>query len=273
MALGARKSSNAALESYLRDMHARGLRILEHPKYGGVNHRVHVAGSWHGNGAAADINYGPSGAPREERAVLIWAARLAEAKGLNAIYSHWRQHPLINTRNNHWDHLHVDVGHTFGFTDKKPDAARYRKLLATPVPGFTRKPRRLPTIRRGGKNYLVRLWQEFLIEHRYLGGKPDSIFGSKTEAATKAFQKEHSLVRDGVVGPKTWYSAIYGLRKGSRGADAKIAQRILGYTGSSVDGVLGSAYVTRAKELQRWLAVPDDAALGAATIRALIQKG
>ncbi|MBW4584469.1 peptidoglycan-binding protein [Aetokthonos hydrillicola Thurmond2011] len=32
----------------------------------------------------------------------------------------------------------------------------------------------------------------------------DGIFGPKTEAAVKDFQKSHGLVVDGIVGPKTW---------------------------------------------------------------------
>ncbi|MCL6570248.1 MAG: peptidoglycan-binding protein [Bacillus sp. (in: Bacteria)] len=32
----------------------------------------------------------------------------------------------------------------------------------------------------------------------------DGIFGSKTEAAVKAYQKRHGLAVDGIVGPKTW---------------------------------------------------------------------
>lgn len=37
-----------------------------------------------------------------------------------------------------------------------------------------------------------------------LGLKADGIFGQKTLEAVKAFQREHSLFPDGVVGPKTW---------------------------------------------------------------------
>ncbi|MDR9793622.1 peptidoglycan-binding domain-containing protein [Aeribacillus composti] len=37
-----------------------------------------------------------------------------------------------------------------------------------------------------------------------LGIKDDGIFGPKTEAAVKAFQKKHGLKQDGIVGPKTW---------------------------------------------------------------------
>ncbi|PTL76870.1 peptidoglycan-binding protein [Vitiosangium sp. GDMCC 1.1324] len=42
-------------------------------------------------------------------------------------------------------------------------------------------------------------------------GPLDGIFGPKTEAAVKAFQKSHGLVQDGIIGPKTW-SALKGDR-------------------------------------------------------------
>jgi N-acetylmuramoyl-L-alanine amidase len=32
----------------------------------------------------------------------------------------------------------------------------------------------------------------------------DGIFGAKTEAAVKAYQKRHKLAADGIVGPQTW---------------------------------------------------------------------
>lgn len=56
-----------------------------------------------------------------------------------------------------------------------------------------------PTLRRGATGELVKQIQN-------KSGVPDvdSIFGAKTEAAVRVFQRVHGLVPDGIVGPKTW---------------------------------------------------------------------
>lgn len=57
----------------------------------------------------------------------------------------------------------------------------------------------MTTLRRGSKGEEVKRLQNLL------GGlNPDGIFGAKTEAAVKAFQKANGLAVDGIVGPKTW---------------------------------------------------------------------
>ncbi|UPK67232.1 N-acetylmuramoyl-L-alanine amidase [Chitinophaga filiformis] len=54
------------------------------------------------------------------------------------------------------------------------------------------------TIRRGDKGELVKIIQG------KLNLQQDGIFGAKTEAAVRQFQREHNLVPDGIVGPKSW---------------------------------------------------------------------
>lgn len=58
------------------------------------------------------------------------------------------------------------------------------------------------TLRRGAKGELVKQIQ-FTI-----GISDDGIFGSNTEAAVRVFQRNHALVPDGIVGPKTWSEII-----------------------------------------------------------------
>jgi hypothetical protein len=55
-----------------------------------------------------------------------------------------------------------------------------------------------PTLRRGATGELVKKIQA------RLGLAADGDFGAKTEAAMRSFQREHGLVPDGIVGPKTW---------------------------------------------------------------------
>lgn len=63
-----------------------------------------------------------------------------------------------------------------------------------------------PTLRKGNKGDTVRDLQTKLINQGYSCGSygADGDFGSATEKAVKAFQKDHNLTQDGIVGPKTW---------------------------------------------------------------------
>lgn len=59
-------------------------------------------------------------------------------------------------------------------------------------------------LHQGNKGDDVKLVQSKLIELGYLKDKADGIFGKKTLAAVKAFQKDKGLTVDGEVGKKTW---------------------------------------------------------------------
>jgi cell wall-associated NlpC family hydrolase len=63
-----------------------------------------------------------------------------------------------------------------------------------------------PTVRRGNSGEYVVTLQKMLTDAGYgnFVGKIDGAFGSKTEAAVKAFQIDNKLTVDGVVGQKTW---------------------------------------------------------------------
>ena len=60
-----------------------------------------------------------------------------------------------------------------------------------------------PTVRKGNKNEWVRLLQQGLSARGYAVAN-DGIFGGKTLAAVKQFQKDNDLEVDGIVGPRTW---------------------------------------------------------------------
>lgn len=62
-----------------------------------------------------------------------------------------------------------------------------------------------PTLRRGTTSELVKRVQAAV------GAKSDGVFGARTEAAVRDFQRVRGLVPDGIVGPKTW-AAMDALR-------------------------------------------------------------
>ncbi len=62
----------------------------------------------------------------------------------------------------------------------------------------------MPTLRRGNTGDLVKVLQDILNTETNAGLTVDGIFGAKTEATVKKFQKEHGLASDGIVGTKTW---------------------------------------------------------------------
>jgi peptidoglycan hydrolase-like protein with peptidoglycan-binding domain len=61
-----------------------------------------------------------------------------------------------------------------------------------------------PTIRKGSHGNPVRRAQKRLTLGGYDTGGVDGIFGARTEAAVKHFQKDRGLTQDGIVGPNTW---------------------------------------------------------------------
>ena len=64
----------------------------------------------------------------------------------------------------------------------------------------------LPILRQGDRGGLVRLLQERL---NMPNRERDGIFGSKTEARVRDFQRETGIRADGIVGPQTWGMLLY----------------------------------------------------------------
>jgi N-acetylmuramoyl-L-alanine amidase len=72
------------------------------------------------------------------------------------------------------------------------------------VPYKKNNPFRYPLLKKGSKGREVRYLQHKLLSKLYYSGLVDEVFGLSTENAVKAFQKEHGLKADGVVGWRTW---------------------------------------------------------------------
>lgn len=72
----------------------------------------------------------------------------------------------------------------------------------------------LPTAKLGDKGSAVRILQRILIASCYLDSTHyNAVFDQYTLKAIKAFQTDHSLAVDGIVGAQTWYKLtdhIYG---------------------------------------------------------------
>lgn len=268
------------LDTYLRDVYSRGLRVAEHPDYGGVNNGLHMRGSQHAIGNAADLNYGAPGAPAEEKAVLLWAAELADAAGLNVIYAYHRTHPNPRTNANHKGHLHVDAGPIQAYRPPGRNDALYRKILARrPVvpERASRKPHAIGTVSKSRALLPRTKWRERLVQERlhesgHYRGKVDGKFGKISDAAVKRFQKERGLKADGVVGVHTWLELARGAGDGGKGARMKISQRISGMTSDSVIAGDSATARLRRRQVQNWAGVTADGEWGPNTINALKRK-
>ena len=66
----------------------------------------------------------------------------------------------------------------------------------------------VPVLKYGSRGAYVLAWQTLLTSLGYDCGKPDSIFGSKTEKAVIQYQKDHPECGkpDGIIGKRTWAS-------------------------------------------------------------------
>lgn len=68
----------------------------------------------------------------------------------------------------------------------------------------------MKTLRKNNKGTQVKVLQWLLNDNGFDCGTVDGIYGSKTLAAVKAYQKAHGLTTDGVVGRNTWTQLLRG---------------------------------------------------------------
>lgn len=123
---------------------------------------------------------------------VIWNRRIYNAKVAKA----WRAY---KGKNPHDKHVHVSVLPTKSVYDSDaPWDVGMPKAEPPPQPEAPLVEEQKPTLKIGAQGGDV-----FELQ-RLLGIKVDGDFGTKTQAAVKAFQKAQGLVADGIVGPYTW---------------------------------------------------------------------
>jgi len=134
-----------------------------------------------------------------------------------------------------------------------------------------------PLVKRGDDHFPVRSLQQLLRARKH-PVTVDGIFGSKTEAAVQAFQKEKSLDVDGKVGPKTWPKLIVTVKKGGEGDAVRGVQEVIKFDdqsggasgGVQVDGIFGPKTDAFIRGFQEALEITVDGIVGPVTWRALV---
>ena len=81
-------------------------------------------------------------------------------------------------------------------------------MSAAPTLSPASAPVTLPALRIGSRGDLVRSWQTFLRGQGFDPGGLDGHFGDRTHEATKAFQRHHGLMVDGIAGRQTITRAL-----------------------------------------------------------------
>lgn len=125
-----------------------------------------------------------------------------------------------NGPNKHKGHAHASVGNgPDGRSTTNYDNGSTSWRIASmgdgaPPPAKPSKPStgtklgdKMPTIERGNKGSRVRMLQGLLIAWRY-NVAVDGVFGPKTDAAVRDFQRKYAKPVDGKVGPITWNALL-----------------------------------------------------------------
>ena len=171
----------------------------------------------------------------------------------------------------------------------------------TPTPTTSSKSTTWSTLRAGMTGADVKQLQENLIQLGYLTGKADGVYGVKTVAAVRAFQKANGLTQDGVAGKSTLKAVYSGtakeaekptatpaasksgteteelsasgtLKQGSTGSGVRALQKKLielGYLDGKADGVFGRKTAAAVKAFQKDNKLTADGVAGTKTLNKL----
>ena len=112
-----------------------------------------------------------------------------------------------------------------------------------PGSGFPETPAWRPTIRKGNKGDVVRECQRMLEKLGYNLGicGVDGDYGTATDAAVRAFQREHGLIVDGVCGPMTWDALDKAVNQsGQKPAEKTYTVMITGLDKTQAEAIAGN---------------------------------
>jgi peptidoglycan hydrolase-like protein with peptidoglycan-binding domain len=137
-----------------------------------------------------------------------------------------------------------------------------------------------PLVRSGDRDHPVRTLQ-YLLRARNHPVTVDGIFGAKTDAAVRAFQRDKHLAVDGIVGPNTWSALIITVKRGSQGDAVRGVQEEFVFRtgepgqGLQIDGIFGPKTEATVRGFQQALhtdipSVAVDGIVGPVTWQALI---
>jgi peptidoglycan hydrolase-like protein with peptidoglycan-binding domain len=139
-----------------------------------------------------------------------------------------------------------------------------------------------PLTRQGDQHHPVKTLQ-YLLRARGHNVAVDGSFGSKTDAAVRAFQQQKGLAVDGIVGPNTWSALIITVKQGSQGDAVRGVQEEFQFRNESgdpnqglqVDGIFGAKTDATVRGFQQALhqdvpSVTVDGIVGPMTWRALV---
>ncbi|MFE5307848.1 peptidoglycan-binding protein [Isoptericola sp. NPDC056605] len=215
LGIGRQKSSSTMLRHYLSWARAYGFRVSEHPSYGGVTRGAHSKNSWHYDGLAADLNYGPAGAPSSERTRARTAIKVADSMGLGVIYA---RDGTVGSAASHRNHVHVDVGTTSNY-------GRGTVL----APAGSRTTQRLQQVAHFPLAQRDNLWGPSTDQRLQAIRAASRMHGTKFPYGVKTAQRAVGVTADGKWGPK------------SRAAHDKAVAALQRVVGVSATGTWGPA--------------------------------
>lgn len=161
----------------------------------------------------------------------------------------------------YYDPMHVEIAPGTSAADLALVAARLKGGESATAPKGVKGVR--AKVGTTGKA-LVRIVQQ-RVEYFSPGLKADGVFGPKTEAAVKKWQRALGVTADGVVGPATVKADLkfWGtVRRGDRGHGVRWVQYIVGV---EPDGVFGPQTEAALKRRQEWAGLKPDGIFGPAS--------